>query len=209
MTSNRYQATGSQTTWQPGSEDKVLLNKPGITTPAEIDEVELLLLLDLYKLVLTVNLPERRLNVSDLKEWHRLWLGNLYDWAGEERSVNLSKGGFQFAAAAQIPRLLQEFQVRYLNPCTPCTGMDEPALAEAIAQCHVELILVHPFREGNGRLARLLADVMAVQAGHPPLDYSAWDINKTSYFRAIQRGMTGDYEEMVALVRAALPQQPA
>jgi len=79
--------------------------------------------------------------------------------AGEDRSVNLSKGGFQFAAAAQIPRLLQEFEAQHLHICTPCTGMDEPALAKAIAQCHVELILAHPFREGNGLLSRLLADV--------------------------------------------------
>ena len=44
----------------------------------------------------------------------------------------------------------------------------------AIAETQVELIPIHPFREGNGRLARLLADVMAVQAGQDPLDYSAW-----------------------------------
>ncbi len=68
---------------------------------------------------------------------------------------------------------------------------------------HVEFILIHPFREGNGRLSRLLADVMAVQAGHDPLDYSAWDADKPAYFSAIQAGMAGDYAPMNRLVALA------
>jgi len=77
-------------------------------------------------------------------------------------------------------------------------------LADAIAQCHVELILIHPFREGSGRLSRLLADVMAVQAGTGPLDYAAWDADKPIYFSAIQRGMDRDYAPMRELVSRAL-----
>lgn len=89
-------------------------------------------------------------------------------------------------------------------PPTPCHGLENDALAEAIAVCHVELILIHPFREGNGRLSRLLADVMAVQAGRGPLDYSGWDADKATYFAAIQRGMGMDYAPMRQLVSAAL-----
>lgn len=74
----------------------------------------------------------------------------------------------------------------------------------AIAETHVELILIHPFREGNGRLARLLADVMAVQAGQDPLDYSAWETNKDRYFAAIQQGVLQDYQPMIAMVNEAL-----
>ena len=42
---------------------------------------------------------DRALVAQDLVDWHRRWLGNLYDWAGQMRSVNVSKGGFMFAAA--------------------------------------------------------------------------------------------------------------
>jgi len=69
---------------------------------------------------------------------------------------------------------------------------------------HVELILIHPFREGNGRLSRLLADVMVVQAGRGPLDYSAWEADKAAYFGAIRAGMAKDYRPMQRLVEAAL-----
>jgi cell filamentation protein len=207
MAPDRYQATGSQGQWQPDSNEQVLRNKPGITDPALMDEAELDLLLRLYEFVLCEQFPDHRLNVADLIQWHCLWLGNLYDWAGQERSVNLGKDGFQFAAAAQIPRLLTTFEQECLHRYTPCGGMDAASLTEAIAICHVELILIHPFREGNGRLARLLADVMAVQAGRGPLDYSRWDADRSAYFAAIQRGMSRDYAPMQKLVSVALAAQ--
>ena len=74
----------------------------------------------------------------------------------------------------------------------------------AIAATHMEFILIHPFREGNGRISRVLADVMAVQAGRMPLDYSAWEADKPRYFAAIQRGLSRDYSEMTRLTMLAL-----
>lgn len=192
--SDRY-ATGAEGEFQPGSDERVLRNKLGIIDPAEMDAAELALLHKLYGAVLVEDFPDRRLRVSDLKAWHRLWLGNVYQWAGQERSVNLGKGGFHFAAAAQVPRLLEEFDSGCLARFTPC-HVDEAAAIAAIATTHVEFILIHPFREGNGRLARLLADVMAMQAGHAPLDYSAWDADKAGYIAAIHAGVAGDYEPM-------------
>ena len=85
---DRYHVAGSQGAWQPGSGERVLLNRLGITQPDQMDEAELELLWQLYEHVLGEGFPARRLHVADLKEWHRLWLGNVYDWAGQERSVN-------------------------------------------------------------------------------------------------------------------------
>jgi cell filamentation protein len=62
------------------------------------------------------------------------------------------------------------------------------ALIRGLAEVHVEFVLIHPFREGNGRIARLLADVMACQAGIGPLDYSEWDRQRDLYFAAIRAG---------------------
>jgi cell filamentation protein len=201
---SRYQVPGTQGGFQPGSGDRVLANKLGITEPEDMDELELGLLTQLYEDVLIHRLPERQLTVEDLKTWHRRWLGNVYAWAGQERAVNMSKGDFMFAAAAQISRLLAEFERNCLARWTPCAGMATDALIEAIAVTHVELILIHPFREGNGRLSRLLADVMAVQAGREPLDYSAWEANRPDYFAAIQQGMAGHYAPMQFWVAQAL-----
>lgn len=202
--SGRYHAGAAQGAYEPGSGDQVLRNKLGVTDSEEMDAVELLLLEQLYQAVLVEDLPDRRLRMADLKTWHRRWLGNVYAWAGQERSVNMGKGDFQFAAAAQIPRLLSMFELDCLARFTPCHDLSDDALLEAIAVSHVEFILIHPFREGNGRLSRLLADVMSVQAGKGPLDYSAWDADKQGYFKAIHAGMAGDYAPMQQLVAVAL-----
>lgn len=202
--SNRYEAGEAQGSHEPGSDDRVLRNKLGVTDPDEMDEVELQLLGQIYRAVLLEALPDRRLYVADLKTWHRRWLGNVYDWAGMERSVNMGNGDFHFAAATQIPRLLTVFEHDCLARFTPCHDIDDASLIEAIAMTHVELILIHPFREGNGRLSRLLADVMVVQAGRGPLDYSAWEADKAAYFGAIRAGMANDYRPMQRLVEAAL-----
>jgi len=169
-----------------------------------MDEAELVLLQKLYVSVLQEHLPPGRISTLHLKRWHRRWLGNVYEWAGQYRSVNMSKDGFPFAPAAQLPRLMQLFDTNYLARYTPCMGMNTTQLVDAIAVIHVEFILMHPFREGNGRISRLLADVMAVQAGREPLDYSSWEKNKIAYINAIQKGMACDYEPMKHWVNEAM-----
>jgi len=64
LNSDRYQADGPQGTFQPGSNHRVLANKLGIVDPAEIAEVELVLLEKLYQAVLIEALPERRLEIQ-------------------------------------------------------------------------------------------------------------------------------------------------
>lgn len=202
---DRYDASDNlEGQFQPGSDGEVLRNKLGIVTAEEMDDVELQLLDQLYEKVLSELTADQVIASADLKEWHRSWLGNVYEWAGCERSVNMAKGEFHFAAAAQIPRLLDELDRKYLSKLTPCEGFSEQLLTEAIATTHVELILIHPFREGNGRLARLLAGVMALQAGWPEPDFTSWDADKNGYFSAIQAGVSGDYGPMKTLVRQAL-----
>ena len=75
------------------------------------------------------------------------------------------------------------------------------ALAEsqalALAVVHGELILIHPFREGNGRLARLVVVLMGLQAGLPPLDFSPLQgRGKLHYFAGIQAAMSNNYQPL-------------
>lgn len=190
--------------FEPYSNDLVLANKLGVTDPADIDEAELVLLQKLYESVLQDHLPQSRIRTHHLKNWHKRWLGNIYAWAGQVRTVNMSKGGFPFAPASRVPRLFADFDRTCLGVYTPCMGFDHVQLTEAIAVTHVEFILMHPFREGNGRISRLLADVMAVQAGHGPLDYSSWEQNKPDYILAIQQGLDRNYEPMKYWTERAL-----
>ena len=88
----------------------------------------------------------------------------------------------------------------------PCIGLDDAELSRAIAETHAELILLHPFREGNGRLSRLMADVMAVQAGRGPFLWSLETLTERNrYYAALRRGFVNDYEPLSRLVRELLP----
>ena len=178
--------------FQPGSNDTVLLNRLAITNPDEMDEIELELLNELTNNLLEEIEVEQVISCTDLREWHRRWLGNIFSWAGEYRSVNMAKDGFQFASAHLIPNLMNDFEKRFLNKYTSCSGKNEDELIEALAVVHIEYILIHSFREGNGRLSRLLATIMALQAGQPILDFSYMDKNKKDYFAAIQSGLDDD-----------------
>ena len=91
----------------------------------------------------------------------------------------MGKGGFQFAHAPLVPGLMAELARGPLARYTPCRPAPDAQLAAALAEVHAELILVHPFREGNGRIARLLAVLMGLQAGLPPLDFSLWNDEAT------------------------------
>ena len=64
------------------------------------------LLHQLYEDVTNSVQVDQPINVTDIREWHRRWLGNVYVWAGRDRSVNLGKEGFQFAASGQVPAAL-------------------------------------------------------------------------------------------------------
>lgn len=70
-------------------------------------------------------------------------------------------------------------------------------VVHALAETHVELVLIHPFRDGNGRLARVLSSLMALQAGLPLLDFSGLaGTGKAAYIDAIQAGLDKHYAPM-------------
>jgi len=110
---------------------------------------------------------------------------------------------FQFAAAQLIPKLMTTLNSKFLTVYTPCDQMNEDELIEALAKVHIEYILVHPFREGNGRLSRLLTNIMSLQANYPLLDFSFMDKNKSDYFLAIQAGLDND-KPMKAMFKQVL-----
>ena len=102
-----------------------------------------------------------------------------------------------FAAAIHLPELMQQLENDQLARLTPCSFDRRETVVKALAEVHVELILIHPFRDGNGRIARLLSVLMGLQAGLPPLDFSELQgVKRDVYFAAVQAGMDRDYRPM-------------
>lgn len=194
MTKDRYHADGVQAAFEPGSRGRVLRNRLGITHVRAMQQAESDALLAVQEWAIGHFADTHCFAASDIVLLHQRWLGHIYPWAGEYRQVNVSKGDFMFAAAAQVPRLMETFEAQELTQFTPCRGMDAETLAAALARTHGELVLIHPFREGNGRCARLLGWLMALQAGWPPLDFAPLSgRGKAVYFASIQAALARDY----------------
>jgi len=199
--SDRYDTSGlPEDQYEPGSNGEVLKNLLGITSPDELEVAETAELWFAEEKLLAEVRHDQSFTAQDICAMHRLWLGRIYPWAGRYRQVNLKKEGFVFAVAHAIPLLMAEFEQNQLKRYTPCLFHDREEIARALAEVHVELMLIHPFREGNGRLGRLLATLMGLQAGLPLLDFSEMaGCHKEEYFAAVRAGMDKNYRPMTRL----------
>ncbi|HEY9819040.1 MAG TPA: Fic family protein, partial [Candidatus Obscuribacterales bacterium] len=120
------------------------------------------------------------------------------------RGVNMSKGDFTFAGARYLPGLVDQFEADYLLNLETLSDLTKEKLVKHLARSHVEFTQIHPFREGNGRISRLLMDVMVAMAGREPLDYTLFTENQEFYFKSIQAGATDDYQHIERLINDTL-----
>lgn len=139
---------------------------------------------------------------------HKDWLGGIYPWAGEYRTVNLTNEDFTWPSASQVPSNMQALEEGLLRAHTPCRAGPIPEAAHGIVLVHAELLLIHPFREGNGRLARWLADLMAIQAGLAPPHYRFAGRGSSGRFAryvvAVQKAYLRDYDPLTGFFAEAL-----
>lgn len=194
----RYDASKSvEGQFEAGSRGQVLKNLLGIKRKREMNQIEARELRRASEEIIQIYDQDHRFTEADIRRMHHIWLGSIYVWAGRYRNVNLAKAEFPFAAAREVPRLMAEFERGPLHQFTPCRFPSSAEVVKAIALVHTELMLIHPFREGNGRVGRLLAVLMALQAGLPPLDFgNVKGRKKREYFAAVRSGLERDYGPM-------------
>jgi fic family protein len=128
-------------------------------------------------------------SIKCLQQIHVYLFGGLYDFAGQIRTKNISKGGFTFANCMYFPETLQTIERM------PETTFDE------IMDKYIEMNVAHPFMEGNGRGTRIWLDLMLKRSLRRCVDWS--QINKNDYLAAMRESVT-DGTHIKALVKNAL-----
>jgi len=146
-----------------------------------------------------------KFNLKFILKIHKLSLSHLYSFAGKYRDVNLSKGGFSFAAARFLPETMKVFEDEILMKL-PNNYNDKNNLIKDIATVHAELLLIHPFREGNGRTARILANLMSRKQGFGSLLFDKIGEKEFKlYVSAVQMAAKKDYQKMQQFIESIFP----
>jgi cell filamentation protein len=197
----RYDVSGLvEAQYEAGSQNMVLKNLLGIIDPDEMDRMEAKALVKATDRLIREYDQEHQFTAADICYLHKTWLGEIYEWAGRYRRINITKDDFTFAMAAQIDKLMEQFERNQLAQYTPCSFKNRKEVVTALAEVHTELLLIHPFREGNGRVARLLSLLMALQAKLPILDFSLiGEHRRQQYIQAVHAGVDRNYHSMEAL----------
>ena len=128
-------------------------------------------------------------SIKCLQQIHAYLFGGLYDFAGQIRTVNIAKGGFQFAMAQFLPQTLATIE-----------QMPETTFEE-IADKYVEMNIAHPFREGNGRATRIWLDLILKKQLQKCVDWSK--IDKNDYLNAMQKSVANS-SDIKRLLQSAL-----
>ncbi len=128
-------------------------------------------------------------NINGLQQIHAYLFGGLYDFAGQIRRLNISKGGFAFASVAYLEETLLSIE-----------RMPEETV-EQIVKKYVEANVAHPFIEGNGRTTRIWLDLILKKNLSKCVDWSR--IDKTEYLNAMKLSVV-DYKDILTLIKNAL-----
>lgn len=160
----------------------ILENKLGITNSADLareeEKISKRKAIELFESGLLDTLEVGKF--STLKTIHKCLFEDIYDFAGEIRTVNISKGNFRFAPLMYLEVALQNIDKM------PQSTFDE------IIEKYVEMNIAHPFREGNGRSTRIWLDLILKKEIGQVVDWSM--VGKEDYLLAMERSPVKDIE---------------
>ncbi|MDE3233233.1 MAG: Fic family protein, partial [Pseudomonadota bacterium] len=173
----------------------VLKNKAGITNQDLLDEYEAdftaIRILELAQAPV-----EGNLDLTHLCKIHEYLFQDVYEWAGEIRSVDIIRGESRFCNVRQI----QSYSNTVFNALADenyLNNLESTVLASRLAHYLSEINAIHPFREGNGRVQRLFISQLAEQAGYT-LDYSA--LGQEEIYSVMQSSFLGNEKPLADLI---------
>lgn len=186
----------------------VLRNMLGITDPAVLEHVETEAIAKGFDELILSYSETHVFGEADVRRIHHTLFRDVFSWAGTYRHVDISSESIRWCHAQFIDNEMQRFGklLTELSPLSP--DMDYEEVIRRLARIHGELIVIHPFRDGNGRTTRTLEDLLLLQAKYEPISQPLFyrkDI-RPLYHLAIQevwRRM--DYRRLEALLRFLIP----
>lgn len=157
---DRYGSSSDTLYCYPGSD--VLINKLDLTDEAALEAAEI----ELTQARVEQLQPDfDSISLSALRDIHRFLFQDIYEWAGELRTIDISKGSTRFANVNRVePEAKKLF--RQLAQENYLVALPREQFVAKLAHYYCELNVVHPFLDGNGRAQRILFEVISINAGY-------------------------------------------
>jgi Fic-DOC domain mobile mystery protein B len=173
---------------------------PDLTTLEELNEWERQNIFDAARWALGPRSLQRNnpLTEAFVRDLHRRMFSRTWEWAGAYRDSEKNIGVPAYAIREELGKLLPDAQFWVENETYP--------LEEIAIRLHHRLVLIHPFPNGNGRHARLMADVLLRRAGLSALTWGRVNLAKDGNFRkhyiaALRAADAGDIKPLLAFAR--------
>lgn len=185
---------------QAGIHHGVLKNKLGYTNQKDLDDAETILQADAYKYFFDLSKTRQFVfNVDLLFELHKYFFETLYTWAGSVRTVDISKGEMLFASAKYISTSLEQLDHIMQNNIV-LSSDNLNTIAKKLAFIHNEFNVIHPFRDGNGRIIRLFLDLLVYTLGYNPINYG----DRKDYLAACVAGALQNNQPLQKIIAIGL-----
>lgn len=183
----------------------------GILPRLKVVELEKKAVKKALKHIIQLNVEKAQITPSLIRDVHKEGFSFIFpDWAGKYRTIDVTVGDYEPPHYSRIPELVQNLcddlseRLRHL----PSLEQEEQFLAEAIsllAWFQNRFVWIHPFRDYNGRVARLLTNLLLLNLGFPILEIKAdTEEDRGAYIKAMKVADKHDYKELEVLLAAAL-----
>ena len=164
---NRYDVSGNVEAEYVDDAQMVLVNRLGIRDLELLQLKEEAGLAKAYETLIGEMRIDTPLTCELLKHIHQRIFGELFDWAGRWRTLQISKPDVVWPAFQFLDKSMQEFERTVLAKYPASALASDDDFCMAVGEIQGEFLSIHPFREGNARTVKLLTDLLAAQAGRP------------------------------------------
>lgn len=173
------------------------LRQKWITQRSELNEMEMQGIIAAEKWLVN-HTPPDVLDESFLRKLHTKMFGSVWGWAGTYRLTERNIGVAPYQIPVKLKSLFDDTHFWIDNTTYP--------LQEIAVRFHHKLVWIHPFPNGNGRISRLMTDLLVRQIGGSPLFWGSPDLvsisaTRTKYIQALQKADNGDYSDLIAFTR--------
>lgn len=188
------------------TQNGICINYLQSTDDVYITKQEDLKLLEVYSYLVENFDISKVISFDMIKKWHKMVFETIYPFAGELRRVTMSKGSGSEAWEWRLEFLngVDDFD-RLLKDVSQKEYDDIDTITDDLSQLISEFLFIHPFREGNGRLSRLICDIILAKNGLPMIGLK---LKKSdNYIQRVHSGYECDYEPMKELLKSKIEEE--